>query len=117
MLPITSWHNLTTLLSPAKELLNQVFEIYYNGTTETNTHAGQWLPQTLGGTRQWAPNDAFVSLANDEQQGGNRNVLVAKDNQNRWYGNLYRSVTASATYVIRIAESYLLKSRSKSKTK
>lgn len=84
-----------------------VFEIYYNGTTETNTHAGQWLPQTLGGTRQWAPNEAFVSLANTEETGGNRNVLVAQDNQNRWYGYLYRSVNASATYVIRIAELYL----------
>ncbi len=98
-----------------KGTTESVFEIYYNGTTETNTHAGQWLPQTLGGTRQWAPNDAFVTLANDEQQGGNRNVLVAKDNQNRWYGNLYRSITASATYVIRIAELYLVRAEARAK--
>ena len=32
---------------------------------------------------------------------------MALDNQNRWYGYLYRSVNASATYVIRIAELYL----------
>ncbi|MNS87889.1 SusD family protein [compost metagenome] len=41
---------------------------------------------------------------------GARSVLIAKDNQNRWYGDLYyRSSGADPTYVIRIAELYLIR--------
>jgi len=87
--------------------VESIFEVYYNGSTETNGHGGQWLPQTGGGTRQWAPNDVFVNLVNGNAIGGNRNTLVAKDNQNRWYGNLYRTVNSAPSYVLRIAEIYL----------
>jgi hypothetical protein len=74
------------------------------------THRNQWQPQTNGGTRQWAPNDALVALLNDPKVGGGRSTLVAKDNQNRWYGNLYyRTPAADPTYVIRIAELYLIR--------
>lgn len=97
----------------ARGTVESVFEIYYNGTTETNGHGGQWLPQTLGGTRQWAPNDAFVALANNAIIGGNRSALVAKDNQNRWYGTLYPSTTASASYMIRIAELFLIRAEAR----
>jgi hypothetical protein len=91
-----------------------IFEIFYNGTTEVNGHRGQWQPQANGGTRQWAPNDAFVALVNDSLVGGNRKVLVAKDNQNRWYGNLYyRNPASDPTYVIRIAEIYLIRAEAK----
>jgi hypothetical protein len=91
-----------------------VFEIFYNGTTEVNAHRGQWQPQTNGGTRQWAPNDAFLSLVNDPLIGGNRNTLVAKDNQNRWYGNLYyRSPASDPSFVIRTAELYLIRAEAR----
>ncbi|OLY94572.1 RagB/SusD domain-containing protein [Cnuella takakiae] len=90
-----------------------VFEIFYS-PTETNGHRGQWQPQEKGGTRQWAPNDAFVALVNDPLVGGNRNVLVAKDNQGRWYGNLYyRNPAADPSYVIRIAELYLIRAEAR----
>jgi tetratricopeptide (TPR) repeat protein len=91
-----------------------VFEIFYNGTSEINDHRGQWQPQTNGGTRQWAPNDAFVALVNDPLIGGNRSTLVAKDNQSRWYGNLYyRSPGSDPSYVIRIAELYLIRAEAR----
>jgi hypothetical protein len=91
-----------------------IFEKFYNGTTEVNGHRGQWQPQTNGGTRQWAPNDAFVTLVNDVAIGGNRNVLVAKDNQNRWYGNLYyRNPGSDPAYIIRIAELYLIRAEAR----
>jgi len=91
-----------------------VFEIFYNGTTEINNHRNQWQPQINGGTRQWAPSNAFVELVNDPQIGGNRNVLVAKDNQNRWYGNLYyRSPGSDPSYVIRVAELYLIRAEAR----
>jgi starch-binding outer membrane protein, SusD/RagB family len=91
-----------------------VFEIFYNGTTETNGHRNQWQPQTNGGTRQWAPNDALVKLLSDPAKGGTRSALIARDNQNRWYGNLYyRSPASDPSYVIRIAELYLIRAEAR----
>ena len=98
----------------ARGTQESVFEIFYNGTSEINDHRGQWQPQTNGGTRQWAPNDAFVALVSDPLKGGNRSTLVAKDNQNRWYGNLYyRSPGSDPSYVIRIAELYLIRAEAR----
>ena len=91
-----------------------VFEIFYNGTTEQNGHRGQWQPQSNGGTRQWAPNDVLVGLLNDPAVGGTRSTLVAKDNQNRWYGNLYyRTPPLDPSFVIRIAELYLIRAEAR----
>lgn len=90
-----------------------VFELFYNAN-ELNPHRGQWQPQQNGGTRQWAPNNTFVNLVNDPAIGGSRSALVAKDNQNRWYGNLYyRSPATDPTYVIRIAELYFIRAEAK----
>lgn len=90
-----------------------VFELFYNAN-ELNPHRGQWQPQQNGGTIQWAPNNTFVNLVNDSAIGGSRNALVAKDNQNRWYGNLYyRSPATDPTYVIRIAELYLIRAEAR----
>jgi hypothetical protein len=48
--------------------------------------------------------------------GGNRNVLVAKDNQNRWYGNLYyRTPASDPTYIFRIAELYLIRAEARAR--
>ena len=97
----------------ARGTSESVFEIFYSAA-EQNSHRGQWQPQQNGGTRQWAPNDAFVGLVNNPLIGGNRSVLVAKDNQNRWYGNLYyRSPATDPTYVIRIAELYLIRAEAR----
>lgn len=98
----------------ARGTQESVFEIFFNGTSEINDHRGQWQPQTNGGTRQWAPNDAFVALVNDPAKGGNRSTLVAKDNQSRWYGNLYyRSPGSDPSYIIRIAELYLIRAEAR----
>ncbi|GAB3991977.1 RagB/SusD family nutrient uptake outer membrane protein [Spirosoma daeguense] len=100
--------------SDARGTAESVFEIFYNGTTEVNSHRGQWQPQTNGGTRQWAPNDALVTLLNNPLIGGNRSVLVAKDNQNRWYGNLYyRNPASDPSYIFRIAEAYLIRAEAR----
>ncbi|KAA9353103.1 RagB/SusD family nutrient uptake outer membrane protein [Larkinella humicola] len=98
----------------ARGTRESVFELFYNGTTEVNSHRGQWQPQTNGGTRQWAPNDALVGLVNNPAIGGNRSVLVAKDNQNRWYGTLYyRNPASDPTYLFRIAELYLIRAEAR----
>ncbi len=97
----------------ARGTQESVFEIFYSAN-ETNTHRGQWQPQTNGGTRQWAPNDALVALLNDPKVGGGRSSLIAKDNQNRWYGNLYyRTPATDPTYVFRIAEIYLIRAEAR----
>ncbi|MDB5120031.1 MAG: RagB/SusD protein [Sphingobacteriales bacterium] len=98
----------------ARGTQESVLEVFYNGTTEQNAHKNQWLPQTLGGTRQWAPNDAFVALVNDPVTGGGRSTLVAKDNQNRWYGTLYyRPTPSDPSYIIRTAELYLIRAEAR----
>lgn len=98
----------------ARGTQESVFELFYNGTTEVNSHRGQWQPQTNGGTRQWAPNDALVALVNNSEVGGTRSALVAKDNQNRWYGNLYyRNPASDPTYIFRIAEAFLIRAEAR----
>jgi starch-binding outer membrane protein, SusD/RagB family len=100
--------------SNARGTAESIFEIFYNGTTEVNAHRNQWQPQTNGGTRQWAPNEAVIGLLNNPEKGGTRSTLIAKDNQNRWYGNLYyRSPASDPTYVIRIAELYLIRAEAR----
>lgn len=85
-----------------------VFELSYSATY-TNSHRNSWQPPANGGTRQWAPADAFITLVNDAAIGGNRKVLVAKTSAGLWYGNLYyRSPATDPAYVIRIAELYLI---------
>ena len=100
----------------ARGTTESVFEIFYS-VNETNGHRTQWQPQEKGGTRQWAPNDALVALVNDPETGGNRSTLVAKDNQGRWYGNMYyRSPATDPTFVIRIAELYLIRAEARAHT-
>lgn len=97
----------------ARGTQESVFEIFYSAN-ETNGHRGQWQPQTNGGTRQWAPNDAIVALLNNPGVGGGRSTLVARDNQNRWYGNLYyRTPATDPTFVFRIAEIYLIRAEAR----
>jgi hypothetical protein len=96
-----------------KGTVESVFEFFYS-TNELNVHRGQWQPQENGGTRQWAPNDALVALLNNPVTGGTRSTLIARDNQNRWYGNLYyRSPATDPTYVLRIAELYLIRAEAR----
>ncbi|GAB3891833.1 RagB/SusD family nutrient uptake outer membrane protein [Spirosoma agri] len=100
--------------SDARGTAESVFELFYNGTTEVNNHRNQWQAQTNGGTRQWAPNDALVTLLTTPATGGTRSTLIAKDNQNRWYGNLYyRNPASDPSYIIRIAELYLIRAEAR----
>lgn len=86
-----------------------VFELFYSAN-EANPHRAQWQPQTNGGTRQWAPSEELIALLTNASTAGARSQLIARDNQNRWYGDLYyRGTGADPTYVIRIAELYLIR--------
>lgn len=106
--PYSSWF--ANNVAATKE---SVFELSYS-TTYTNGHRGQWQPPANGGTRQWAPNTAFINLVTDSTIGGNRNALVAQTSQGLWYGNLYyRSPATDPAYIIRIAELYLIRAEAR----
>ena len=101
----------SSFFNPASAIATKesVFELSYS-STYTNSHRTQWQPPANGGTRQIAPNDAFVTLVNNPLIGGNRSVLVAKTSAGLWYGNLYyRSPATDPAYVIRISELYLIR--------
>ncbi len=107
--PYTNWFNPASAVATKES----VFELSYS-STYTNGHRGQWQPPANGGTRQIAPNDAFVALVNNPLIGGNRNVLIAKTSAGLWYGNLYyRSPATDPAYVIRIAELYLIRAEAR----
>jgi hypothetical protein len=104
-------HPYSAFFTPASAVATKesVFELSYSATY-TNPHRNYWQPPANGGTRQWAPSDALITLLNDPLTGGNRNALIARTSAGLWYGNLYyRSGPAvDPTYVIRIAELYLI---------
>jgi tetratricopeptide (TPR) repeat protein len=105
----------SSFFTPASAVATKesIFELSYSATY-TNGHRGYWQPPANGGTRQWAPNDAFVALVNDPTIGGNRSALVAKTSAGLWYGNLYyRSPATDPAYVIRIAELYLIRAEAR----
>jgi tetratricopeptide (TPR) repeat protein len=86
-----------------------IFELGYS-STNTNSHRGNWQPPQNGGTRQWAPNAAFLQLVNDPLIGGNRSAMVNSTADGRWYGTLYyRSPATDPAYVLRIAEIWLIR--------
>jgi tetratricopeptide (TPR) repeat protein len=86
-----------------------IFELGYS-STNTNSHRGNWQPPQNGGTRQWAPNAAFLQLVNDPLIGGNRSAMVNSTADGRWYGTVYyRSPATDPAYVLRIAEIWLIR--------
>jgi starch-binding outer membrane protein, SusD/RagB family len=90
-----------------------IFEISYSAAN-TNSHRTFWQPPANGGTRQWAPNDAFIALVTDPAIGGNRSVTVAKTSEGLWYGNFYyRSPATDPAYILRIAEQYLIRAEAR----
>jgi starch-binding outer membrane protein, SusD/RagB family len=90
-----------------------VFELAYS-VTYTNSSRSNWQPPANGGTRQWAPNDSVVYLLNNPAIGGGRSALIAQTSTGLWYGNLdYRSPATDPSYIIRIAEVYLIRAEAR----
>lgn len=90
-----------------------VLETAYSAAV-INEHRHAWQPPANGGVRRWYPSDEFVSLVNDPAVGGGRSSLVAQAGNGVWYGNLYyRNPAIDPSYVIRIAELYLIRSEAR----
>jgi tetratricopeptide (TPR) repeat protein len=105
----------SSFFQPASAIATKesVFELSYSATYP-DPHGSNWEPPANGGTRQWAPNDAFIALVNNPLIGGNRNALVAQTSAGLWYGNLYyRSPATDPAYIIRIAELYLIRAEAR----
>jgi starch-binding outer membrane protein, SusD/RagB family len=107
--PFNSWFQPASAVATKES----VFELSYNATY-VNGSRGDWQPPANGGTRQWAPGDSIVSLLNDSTIGGGRSAFVAQTITGLWYGNLfYRSPATDPSYIIRIAEVYLIRAEAR----
>jgi hypothetical protein len=107
--PFNSWFQPASAVATKES----VFELSYNATYQ-NSSRGNWQPPANGGTRQWAPGDSIANLLNDSTIGGGRSAFVAKTNTGLWYGNLfYRSPATDPSYIIRIAEVYLIRAEAR----
>jgi hypothetical protein len=110
--PFNAW-----FANNARGTRESIFEIFYNGTTEVNGHRANWQPTANGGTRQWAPTTALVTLLttapNNTPNG--RSTLLANAGAT-WYGNLYyRNPGSDPSYVLRLAEQYLIRAEARAR--
>jgi tetratricopeptide (TPR) repeat protein len=108
--PFSSWFYPASAVATKES----VFELSYNSTYQ-NSSRGYWQPPANGGTRQWAPNAGLVALLNNPQIGGGRSALIGVVSAtNTYYGNLfYRSPATDPSYIIRIAEVYLIRAEAR----
>lgn len=108
--PFSSWFQPASAVATKES----VFELSYNATY-TNSSRGYWQPPANGGTRQWAPNASLVALLDSPQTGGGRSALIGVVSaSNTFYGNLfYRSPATDPSYIIRIAEVYLIRAEAR----
>jgi starch-binding outer membrane protein, SusD/RagB family len=107
--PFNSWFQPASAVATRES----VFELSYNATYQNGSRS-DWQPPANGGTRQWAPDDSIALLLTDPQIGGGRSAFVAQTSTGAWYGNLfYRSPATDPSYIIRIAEVYLIRAEAR----
>ena len=107
--PFSSWFQPASAVATRES----VFELSYNATYQNGSRS-DWQPPANGGTRQWAPGDSIALLLTNPQIGGGRSALVAKTSTGLWFGNLfYRSPATDPSYIIRIAEVYLIRAEAR----
>ncbi len=103
--PFSSWFQPASAVGTKESVL----ELSYNATY-TNGSRGNWQPPATGGTRQWAPSATIATLLTDSGRG----AFVAQTSTGLWYGNLfYRSPATDPSYIIRIAEVYLIRAEAR----
>lgn len=92
-----------------------VFELTFS-TNDRNSYWNLWYPSSVGGQYTLKPSDAVVKKLNDPNIGGSRNSIIAGSGTSV-YGVLYNTISSSTdpSYVIRIAELYLIRAESRAK--
>lgn len=109
-----------TLVKPYKSFFTapfqtaeSVFELAFNNN-DRNTYWNLWYPSSAGGQYTLKPSDALVAKLNNPAIGGTRNALIAGTG-NSVYGVLYNTTSTGVdpSYVIRIAELYLIRAEAR----
>jgi tetratricopeptide (TPR) repeat protein len=92
-----------------------VFELTFT-SNDKNSYWNLWYPSTVGGQYTLKPSDSLVEKLNDPNIGGSRKSIIAGEG-NAVYGALYNTVSTSTdpSYIIRIAELYLIRAESRAK--
>jgi hypothetical protein len=90
-----------------------VLELSYSAN-DKNSYWNLWYPSSAGGQYTLKPSDALVAKLNNPQAGGTRNALIAGAG-NSVYGVLYNTTSSSIdpSYLIRIAELYLIRAEAR----
>lgn len=98
-----------------------IFEIQYSAQN-TSSFRAQMQHPTRGGTYRYGPNSNLVNLLNNPAIGGGSNgrrALIGSVTQNNttlWFGDLYyRSPATDPSYVLRIAEQYLIRAEARAR--
>jgi starch-binding outer membrane protein, SusD/RagB family len=92
-----------------------VFELSFS-SNDKNSFWNLWYPSTVGGQFTLKPSNPVVAKLNDAKIGGTRNTLIAGTGATV-YGVLYNTISSSTdpSYVIRIAELYLIRAEARAK--
>lgn len=90
-----------------------VLELSYS-VNDRNTYWNLWYPSSAGGQFTLKPSDALVAKLNNPTIGGTRNALIAGTGSSV-YGVLYNTTSSSIdpSYLIRIAELYLIRAEAR----
>lgn len=92
-----------------------VFELTFTAN-DKNSYWNLWYPSSVGGQYTLKPTASLVTQLNNATIGGNRNSLIATASGNV-YGVLYNTSATSTdpSYVIRIAELYLIRAEARAR--
>jgi hypothetical protein len=90
-----------------------VFELTFS-SNDKNSFWNLWYPSSAGGQYTLKPSTTIVTKLSDPAIGGSRNALIAGSGSNV-YGVLYNTTSTSTdpSYVIRIAELYLIRAEAR----
>lgn len=92
-----------------------VFELTFS-SNDKNSFWNLWYPSSFNGQFTLKPSNSLVTKLNNPEIGGTRNTLIAGTGTTV-YGVLYNTTSSSTdpSYVIRIAELYLIRAEARAK--
>ena len=92
-----------------------VFELTFS-SNDKNSFWNLWYLSTVGGQFTLKPSNSLIAKLNDATIGGTRNSVIAGTGA-AVYGVLYNTISSSTdpSYVIRIAELYLIRAEARAK--
>nr|WP_320039325.1 RagB/SusD family nutrient uptake outer membrane protein [uncultured Bacteroides sp.] len=104
-----------TYFTPPFLSSESVFELTFS-TNNKNSYWNLWYPSSVGGQYTLKPSDSLVQKLNNPDIGGSRNTIIAGSGSSV-YGVLYNTISSSTdpSYVIRIAELYLIRAEARAK--